>query len=42
MITTLLVVRVLVRIHTRLEVASISGTSLACFRAKRVKDDTCT
>lgn len=31
MITTLLVVRVLVRIHTRLEVASASGTSFAFF-----------
>lgn len=30
MITTLLVVRVLVRIHTRLEVASVSGGSFAC------------
>lgn len=30
MITTLLVVRVLVRIHTRLEVASVSGSSFAC------------
>lgn len=30
MITTLLVVRVLVRIHTRLEVASVSWSSFAC------------
>lgn len=34
MMTTLLVVRVLVRIHTRLEVASTSGSSLACFGAQ--------
>lgn len=30
MMTTLLVVRVLVRIHTRLEVASVSESSFAC------------
>lgn len=34
MTTTLLVVSVLVRIHTRLEVASASGSSLACFQAQ--------
>lgn len=34
MMTTLLVVRVLVRTHTRLEVASVSDSSLACFRAQ--------
>lgn len=33
MITTLLVLSVLVRTHTRLEVASASGVSFACFRA---------
>lgn len=32
MMTTLLVVRVLVRIHTRLDGGSASGSSLACFR----------
>lgn len=34
MTTTLLVVSVLVRIHTRLEVASASGSSLACVQAQ--------
>lgn len=34
MMTTLLVVRVLVRIHTRLHVASGSGSSFACFQVQ--------
>lgn len=40
MMTTLLVVRVLVRIHTRLEVASGSGSSLACVRAQEGRTGT--